>query len=418
MIKKVIKWDGSVEDFDPNKLNKWAEYACKEGGDWSSIALDVYKRLPDEVSSSEIHQTMLKVCYDRESIEYSRIAARLENATIRKNMERVLNVRPNTDTWKVIRESLINSGSWCETTLPPYTMEQESLYQEIKGIKLDAWQITQWADKYIVKINDIAVETPHIAAMGIGLGLLGDNWLGHHLVKYIIESKINLPTPILNGVRNGNFDGVSCCVISVGDSVASLAVGDHLAMVMTAKKAGIGYEATTRTKGSSVKNGAVKHLGKHPIYRSLDGSVKLLTQMTRGGSATVTFNAIDPEVEQIALWKSQRIDIEQRLDKLDYSFAFNDAFLEAVIKRKDWYLFDYGVAPEIYQAFYTASVEEYEALVDKYVAEGKSHSKVKALELLKHILMLRNETGRIYTFNVSRANEHTPFEEVIRLSNL
>ena len=148
--------------------------------------------------------------------------------------------------------------------------------------------------------------------------------------------------------RSGDFNGVSCCVISAGDSVESIEVAQHLAVRMTAKKAGIGIEFTTRSKGSNVKGGLVKHLGKHSIYKHTDSGVKEFLQQTRGGSATVGFTCIDPEVYNIALWKSQRIDIEQRLDRLDYSFIFNDAFLDAVINRKDWYLFDYNDAKAVY----------------------------------------------------------------------
>ena len=139
---------------------------------------------------------------------------------------------------------------------------------------------------------------------------------------------------------------------------------------------------------------------------------------TRGGSATVGFTCIDPEVYNIALWKSQRIDIEQRLDRLDYSFIFNDAFLDAVINRKDWYLFDYNDAKLVHQAFYKASAETYNKIVEAHISDGVKHTKVQALDLIKHILMIRQETGRMYFFNVSRANTHTPFVDVIKLSNL
>ena len=37
MIKKVIKADGSIEDFDLGKLSKWSQYASKVGGNWSVI---------------------------------------------------------------------------------------------------------------------------------------------------------------------------------------------------------------------------------------------------------------------------------------------------------------------------------------------------------------------------------------------
>ena len=84
IIKTVVKRDGSEQEFSPEKLNRWAEYATKTGGNWSEISLETYKRLPDKVKTSDIHQTMINVCLDKEQIEYSRVAARLEHARIRK----------------------------------------------------------------------------------------------------------------------------------------------------------------------------------------------------------------------------------------------------------------------------------------------------------------------------------------------
>ena len=418
MIESVIKYDGSIEEFEASKLNQWAEYACKQGGDWSYIALQTFKKLPVVCKSEDIHQTMIDVCYAGKSIELSRVAARLEVAQLRKNMERKLGLFPSADSWQKIYNTLIDSGVWCRETMPEYSQGQESLYQEIKTIKLEAWQVAQWIDKYLMRKDGVVVETPQIAAMGIGLGLLGDNEDGYNLTRNIVNSKVNLPTPLLNGVRDGSFDGVSCCVISADDTVESVDVAEHIAARMTAKKAGIGIEYTTRSLGAPVRNGMFTHLGKHSIYASLDTSVKKWQQITRGGSATVSFNILDPEVEQIALWKSQRIDIERRLDKLDYSFCFNDAYLDAVVNRKDWYLFDYSVAPKLWESFYTADVETYNSMVEEELEKGTPHKKVNALEILKHLLIIRNETGRLYCFNVSRANTHTPFIDVIKLSNL
>lgn len=418
LIKEVIKADGSVEPFDLEKLSKWAKYASKVGGDWTNLAIQTFSRLPDKVHSKDIHQTMIDVCYLEENIENSRVAARLELAQLRKNMERKFGVLPNKESFKNLRNILLEAGVWCKETIPEYSEEQESLYQELKDVKLEAWQIAQWDDKYLLKVDDVSVEIPALAAMGIGLGLHGGTKDALDLASDIIYGRTNLPTPVLNGVRNGDFDGVSCCVISGGDTVESIGVAEHIAMRMTAKKAGIGIEYTTRSKGAAVKGGATKHLGKHSIYKSLDGAVKMFTQVTRGGSATVSYNAIDPQVEDITLLKSQRVDIEQRLDKLDYSFCFNDAFLEAVIKKQDWYLFDYQDAPDIWKAFYSATVEDYNSLVQKHIDEGVPFKKIKALDLIKHILIIRQETGRLYCFNVSRANTHTPFVDVIKLSNL
>ena len=417
MLKNVIKNNGVVEEFSAEKLNKWAQYATKTGGNWSEIAMETYKRLPETAKSSDIHQMMINVCLDKEDINYSRIAARLEQASLRKNMERVLGVS-DRDSFKAIFEAMIRGGVWDEKTMPEYNPVWESWYEEIYPTKLEYWQIVQWGDKYAIRKDDVPVETPHIGCIGIGLGLHGDTQEAFDLAKALVEGKVNLPTPALNGIRTGDFDTISCCIITGGDSVDSIGVAEHIAYKMTAKKAGIGIEFDTRSKGAPVKGGAVKHLGKHPIYSTLDKAVKMFTQISRGGSATVTFKCIDPEVESIVLWKTQRVDIETRLDKMDYSFAYNDAFLQAVINNEDWYLFDLTEAPEIHEAFYVLKADKYNSVVKGCIEKGKKFKKLKARDLLKSVLIARNETGRMYSINVTRVNEHTPFIDVIRLSNL
>ena len=413
IIKTVVKRDGSEQEFSPEKLNRWAEYATKTGGNWSEISLETYKRLPDKVKTSDIHQTMINVCLDKEQIEYSRVAARLEHARIRKTLDSY-GIR-DSGSFKDIYNFMLEKGVWSKEALPSYNPEWEDWYKDIYNNKLEYWQIKQWSDKYSRKLEGKVIETPHIGAMGIGLGFHGDTETARKLAKGIIEGKINLPTPALNGVRNNDFNTISCCVITGGDSVDSILTATHLSALFTSKKSGIGVELDTRSKGDPVKGGAVDHLGKHSLYASIDTAVKLFTQITRGGSATVTFKCIDPEAEQICLWKTQRVDVETRLDKIDYSMAYNNAFLEAVVKGEDWYLFSLKNAPEAHEAFYNPQT----TLADyKDMATRLPHVVVKARDLLKTFLIARNETGRVYCFNVSRANEHTPFLDRISLSNL
>lgn len=417
MLKYVIKNDGRVEDFDPEKLNKLGGYATKRGGNWSEIVLESYKRLPETAKSSDILNMMIARCLDRENITYSRVAARLEYAALAKGMERAVGVK-NSDKFETIFKTFVAKGLWDAKSFPEYNSIWEKVWDEVKTERLEYWQLAQWGDKYSIRKDGEAIETPHVGAMGIALGLLGDTQEAYEQALDIIQGKTNMPTPALNGIRNGDYDTISCCVISGGDSLPSIAVAQHIAEMYTGKKSGIGIEFSVREKGADVKGGKVKHLGMHPIYKHTDSAVKEFTQVTRGGNATVTYKVIDPDVQDIALWKTQRVDLEHRIDKLDYSFAYNDAFVDAVVKKEDWYLFGMTEAPEIHEAFYTHNVDEYKALVEKVLSEGKKATKVKAISLLKTLLTARNETGRVYSFNVTRANTHTPFKETIRLSNL
>ena len=87
LIKDVIKADGSIESFDLDKLSKWAKYAAKVGGDWSTLAIETFTKLPELCHSKDIHQAMIDVCYSKQDLTYSRVASRLETEQLRKNIE-------------------------------------------------------------------------------------------------------------------------------------------------------------------------------------------------------------------------------------------------------------------------------------------------------------------------------------------
>src|SRR5574344_989712 len=112
MIKEVIKDNGSVEKFDLDKLSKWAKYAAKVGGDWSELALETFTKLPEQCHSKDIHQAMIDVCYAKQDLVYSRVAARLETAQLRKNIERKLGIKVNKVSFKDIRKALLDSNVW------------------------------------------------------------------------------------------------------------------------------------------------------------------------------------------------------------------------------------------------------------------------------------------------------------------
>lgn len=410
MLQNVTKRDKNLVPFDADKLNKWAKYAAKHSVGWSELSLETYKRLEDECTTQDIHQTMINVCLAKENLNWSRVAARLEYATLRKNMAMYVGIH-DKDTFEQISGVMEAQGYW--TDLPNFNPRWELWYSELMEHYFEYWQIKQWTDKYSLKEDHNAIETPHMACLAIGLSLFGDTLKAFETAKALVRGQINLPTPALNGIRNGDYNTISCCVISSGDTVDSIGVAEHIAYSMTAKKAGIGIEYTTRSIGDSVKGGSVRHLGKAPIYAATDKAVKMFTQVSRGGSATVTYNCIDPEIESLLLLKSQRTPENSRIDKLDYSFAYNDAFLEAVIKNEDWHLYSLTQAPEVHEAFYKSSKEFKEAKEGQFIS-----GTIKARELLKLFLTVRGETGRVYCINITRCNIHTPFKDTIRLSNL
>ncbi len=382
----VVKRDGTKQDFDRKKVLRWAAYAATHGVDWEAIANQTIARLPTETSTEEIHETMINVCLDKEQIDHSRVASRLLYAQLRKNMVNI--GTSDKASFKEIHAKYTELGLWKDVV---YSEHMESMYEYLYPTHLEFWQVRQWMDKYSLRVDGLPVETPHIGALALGFAIHGDTDLAFKTAKAIIQGKLNLPTPALNGIRNGDWNTISCSVMEGGDTIPSIGVAEHLAYMMTAKKAGIGIKFNTRSIGDDVKGGSVAHLGKLPIYATVDKAVKMFTQVTRGGSATVSFSVYDPEVREIIMVKSQRTPENKRIDKLDYSMCYDDAFVEAVIKNTE---------------------------IQTVSLNGSFGPKYMARDILKDFLTVRKETGRLYCFNLSQANSHTPFLDYISQSNL
>lgn len=411
----VIKRDGRTEPWQEEKTQRWAKYCAAVGADWKEISDKTIELLPETVSTEEIHETMINVCKNKKSLPYSRAASRLYFGTIRKQMTKH-NI-PFKGRFELIYNRLIELGVWDKDTMPAYSEQMETTWEQVYPEFFECWQVMQFMDKYALRYKGDIAETPQIAAMGLGLAIHGDTPDGHALAKAIASGKLNMPTPVLNGCRNGDFDSISCCVIRGGDSVDSIGAASHIAYKMTAKKAGIGIEFETRSTKDPVKGGRVKHLGKLPIYSELYAAVKMFTQQSRGGSATMTYRCIDPQIEELIYVKSQRTPENRRIDKIDYSFAYNDSFIEALINDEDWHLFSIVDAPDVHQAFIEDSYT-YNEVVKSALERGAKHRIINARELVKIFLRTRQETGRIYAINLTRVNQHTPFLDPVYMSNL
>lgn len=423
---QITKRDGSTEPFDTSKPRQWIRWGVQRTGISVEQQLDMeyyiltetLKRLPPEVTTEQIHQTIINVCIDKEEIIYSDVAAKLELASIYKNQERLLGIfKPHHTTFMEFLEIMEYNGIWSGDWLDDVTDTEvvNNWFIELDEIDIAYPTVKQIMDKYSQKVLEEPVETPAQVVLGICLALHGQTELAFEVAKDLLNCGLNIPTPLWNGLRDGNTNTISCCVIESGDTVASITTAIHIASEQTSRKAGIGITLDTRSRGDAVKKGQVSHLGKAPLYKAVEAGVKLFTQISRGGSATITYKCIDPDILEMLTWKTQKIDIAQRIDKVDYSFSFNDEFIKAIVFKEDWYLFSRVDAPEVHRNFHSPDYIEY---VKAAVNRGTKFKKIKAQALVEAFLSARVETGRIYCFNVTTANKHTPFIDYISQSNL
>ena len=422
-IKSVIKKDGTVEDFNAEKLNKWAEWACEDTHcQWSLLLTHALKKMHDGISTKDLQKCLINTAEDLLVIDtdYAKVAAKLTLADIRK--EALGGFAP--PTLKEFYRNAVDKGYWADMGYS----DNDLLYFEkhIKHSRDEALPysgIKQMSDKYLIRSITTGQihETPQFMSMGMAMYAFRGEPLRDVVDLYGIFStqKVNVPTPVLVGLRTGDNGFASCCVITSNDSKESINAAQQVAYTMTANRACIGIELETRTDKDPIKNGRFEHQGKLAYYKLIDRTVKANTQQSRGGSATMQYPLFDPQIETLLRLKSQRVSEEVRIDKMDYSVAVNDYLLRKCIKGEQIMCVSPYYAPKVHELFYTKNVdawiEEYERVeADKTIPKRY----VEGLDVITAFQKERLDTGRIYCHRVDEANRRSTFKDSIRTSNL
>ena len=425
MITKVIKSDGSEVVFDPERLNKAAIFGDDGNGNWSHIALDAYKRLYDGCTTKEVNQAIIDACISRKDEAHARMAGRVLVGQIYKEAFGGFTKIPSLPNFY---HRMVDSGYWEDMKYTGLELTAlEAVIDHSKDLSYGYAVLKQFCDKYGIKdaVNDILFESPQMMFMGMAMAVMKNMPKARRikdvtkLYTYLSDLKINAPTPYLNGLRTGKTGYASCCVIKADDTAKSIGVAREVAYTMTVNQAGIGYYLASRSIGDGVRGNTIKHMGKLPYYRGIDAGVKENRQQSRGGSATVSFLALDPQIDELIRLRNPMTVTSKRINTMDYSVGINKSFVNRVAKNLDWMLVSYKDAPQLHDGMFTMTMEEFDSEVDK-IAKDASIPKtwIKARDLAIEIITQRTETGRLYVYWTDEMNRHTPFKEIIYSSNL
>jgi ribonucleoside-diphosphate reductase alpha chain len=234
----------------------------------------------------------------------------------------------------------------------------------------------------------------------------------------ISKHRINIPTPIMAGVRTPLRQYASCVLVDVDDSLDSIFSSDMAIGKYVAQRAGIGINAgRIRGINSKIRGGEVQHTGVVPFLKKFEATVRCCTQNgIRGGSATVHFPIWHQEIEDIIVLKNNKGTEDNRVRKLDYSIQISKLFYERFIQNGEISLFSPHDVPGLYDAFGTDS---FDGLYVGYEQDESIPRKtIGAQELILDILKQRAETGRLYIMNIDHCNSHSSFMDKVEMSNL
>ena len=172
--------------------------------------------------------------------------------------------------------------------------------------------------------------------------------------------KINIPTPIMAGVRTPIRQYASCVLVDIDDTLDSIFSSDMAVGRYVAQRAGIGINAgRIRGINSKIRGGEVQHTGVVPFLKKFESTVRCCTQNgIRGGSATVHFPIWHKEIQDIIVLKNNKGTEDNRVRKLDYSIQLSKLFYERVITNEKITLFSPHDVPGLYDSFGTELFDE------------------------------------------------------------
>jgi ribonucleoside-diphosphate reductase alpha chain len=286
--------------------------------------------------------------------------------------------------------------------------------------------LRQVVDKYLVQDRSTGevYETPQFMYIMIALTIFRDypkETRLSYVKRYydaISKHRINIPTPIMAGVRTPLRQFASCVLVDVDDTLDSIFSSDMAIGKYVAQRAGIGINAgRIRGINSKIRGGEVQHTGVVPFLKKFESTVRCCTQNgIRGGSATVHFPIWHIEIEDILVLKNNKGTEDNRVRKLDYSIQLSKIFYERFITDGEISLFSPNDVPGLYDSFGTDRFD------DLYVGFERDESiprkTIGAQELFLDLLKERAETGRIYIMNIDHCNSHSSFKDKVNMSNL
>jgi ribonucleoside-diphosphate reductase alpha chain len=429
---KVKKRDGRIESLDLDKMHLMVEEATKglAGVSASQVEMKSGIQFYDGITTAEIQEILIKSASDLIDLEhpnYQFVAARLLLFALRKQLYGRMREFPSLSDHIT---KLAYDDVYDKDIFTKYSIEEikkaESFIDNDRDFLFTYAGLRQVVDKYLVqdRSSGEVFETPQQMYIMIALTIFAEypkDTRMSYVKRYydaISKHRINIPTPIMAGVRTPIRQFASCVLVDVDDTLDSIFSSDMAIGRYVAQRAGIGINAgRIRGINSKIRGGEVQHTGVVPFLKKFEATVRCCTQNgIRGGSATVHFPIWHQEIEDIIVLKNNKGTEDNRVRKLDYSIQISKLFYERFIKDGEISLFSPHDVPGLYDAFGTDSFD------DLYVGyesdESIPRKTIGAQKLILDILKERAETGRLYLMNIDHCNSHSSFKDKVNMSNL
>ena len=286
MSIKVKKRNGrGIEPLNLEKIHAMVEQACEGLAGVSASQVEIQSGLQfyDGISTGEIQNILIRSASDLIDLDcpnYQFVASRLLLFSIRKQLYgRIYDIPKVKD--HVL--DCIEKGVYDPELVNLYTEEEfdklESFIDHQRDMMFTYAGLRQVVDKYLVqdRSSGAVYETPQFMYLLISASIFAEypkETRLDYVKRYydaISKHKINIPTPIMGGVRTPLRQFASCVLVDIDDTLDSIFSSDMAIGKYVAQRAGIGINAgRIRGINSKIRGGEVQHTGVVPFLKKFE----------------------------------------------------------------------------------------------------------------------------------------------------
>lgn len=428
---KVIKRNGSIEDYNPDKMRKVCLWAANGNIGYTDMLLDATQiKLYDKIKISDVYDELIKSAVNKISRIYpiyETIAAKLY---LLKYYRETWNIKTSKEYphLSMVIEKGIHNKKYNKAIFNSYTTDEiNELNKEINvdnDFNFTYKSLIFFTRKYCLNASkNKKLELPQHAYMRIAMSLFYNEDKGEriNLVKkfynYLSNHFFTVSTPIFMNAGTNNMQLSSCVLSQMGDDAYSIMDTIKDIAIYSKFKGGNAVDVSMlRGSGSYIAGNNGISSGPVPFLKIIESTIKAFNQGSeRPGVCCVYFQWWHYNFEELVVLKNNSGTEENRARQLKYSVKINDLLIDRALKNEDVTLFNPHDVPELIGKF----GPEFNKVYIKYEADNSLKvKKIPARQILSMLFKERVETGNIYLFHEENVNQASLLNRYINSSNL
>lgn len=423
----VVKRDGRHEEVAFDKVQERIAKAAKGlSVNVAKITQQVLASIVDKITTTQLDTITanLAVSLTTTHPDYSDLAARIAVSNHQKNTP--VTLLEVTERLHAVKDKVGADASVLDpayvATVRKHASEIEARIQYDRDFLIDFFGFKTLEKAYLLRDTDrVVVERPQHLWMRVSIGLWGEN-LDKVFETYDLMSQkvFTHATPTLFNAGTKRPQLSSCFLLAMKeDSIRGIYSTLEDCALISQYGGGIGIHVSNiRAKGALIKGTGGVSNGIVPMLRVFNNTARYVDQGggKRNGSFAIYLEPWHADVEDFLEMKKNTGSEEDRARDLFYAMWIPDLFMERVVAGGTWTLFCPSEAPGL------ADVvgKDFQALYERYEAEGRGRKTIKAQALWFQILGSQIETGTPYLLYKDAANLKSNQQNlgVIKSSNL